>query len=280
MTTGLNSRQSLVELIDEALDSLIERLRRADADEAEKLLRILAIEEIGNLAKIDVGRKFRKGVPEVILAEGKRPEDVAEIALRMLNERERAIISRATREQIDVIKKVAPNDVILQVDNRVSMIVIKKKGFEVKRTGGKVGILTAGTSDISIAEEARVIAEETGCEVITAYDVGVAGIHRLFPYLKEMIEKDVDVIVVVAGREGALPSVVAGMVDAPIVAVPTSIGYGLGEKGISALMAMLQACSLGLAVVNIDGGVAAGAVAALIANRVAKFRKSKNENHP
>ncbi|RLI44641.1 nickel pincer cofactor biosynthesis protein LarB [Candidatus Bathyarchaeota archaeon] len=265
-------------MLREVLEKLVKG--QISVDEAEKLLRILAIEEIGNLAKIDVGRKFRKGVPEVILAEGKRPEDVAEIALRMLNERERAIISRATREQIDVIKKVAPNDVILQVDNRVSMIVIKKKGFEVKRTGGKVGILTAGTSDISIAEEARVIAEETGCEVITAYDVGVAGIHRLFPYLKEMIEKDVDVIVVVAGREGALPSVVAGMVDAPIVAVPTSIGYGLGEKGISALMAMLQACSLGLAVVNIDGGVAAGAVAALIANRVAKFRKSKNENHP
>ncbi|MFQ6080910.1 MAG: nickel pincer cofactor biosynthesis protein LarB [Candidatus Bathyarchaeia archaeon] len=241
-------------------------------DEAEKLLRIWAIEEIGSLARIDVSREFRKGVPEVILAEGKRSEDVAEIALRMLNEKGRAIISRATKEQRDVIKKVTPNDVFLHVDNKVGLMVIKKKGFEVKRTGGKVGILTAGTSDIPVAEEVRVIAEEMGCEVITAYDVGVAGIHRLFPPLKEMIEKDVDVIVVVAGREGALPSVVAGMVNVPIIAVPTSIGYGFGEKGISALMAMLQACSLGLAVVNVDGGVAAGAVAALIANRVAKFK--------
>ena len=112
-----------------------------------------------------------------------------------------------------------------------------------------------------------------GCEVITAYDVGVAGIHRLIPPLKEMIAGDVDVLIVVAGREGALPTVVAGMVDLPVIAVPTSVGYGLGEKGISALIAMLQSCSLGLAVVNIDGGVAAGAIAAMIANRIAKFKR-------
>lgn len=259
------------------LREVLERLVKGQIslDEAEKLLKIFAIEEIGNLAKIDVGREFRKGVPEVILAEGKRPEDVAEIALRMLDEKGRAIISRATKEQMHAIKVVVPSEAFLQVDDKVGLMVVKRKGFEVKRTGGKVGILTAGTSDIPVAEEARVIAEEMGCEVITAYDVGVAGIHRLFPPLKEMIKKDVDVIVVVAGREGALPSVVAGMVDAPIVAVPTSIGYGLGEKGVSALMAMLQACPLGLAVVNIDGGVAAGAAAASIANRVAKFKKSK-----
>ncbi|KYH39684.1 MAG: hypothetical protein AYL32_015300, partial [Candidatus Bathyarchaeota archaeon B26-2] len=114
--------------------------------------------------------------------------------------------------------------------------------------------------------------EEMGCEVTTAYDVGVAGIHRLIQPLKEMIAKDVDVLIVVAGREGALPTVVAGMVDVPVIAVPASIGYGLGEKGVSALMAMLQSCSLGMAVVNIDGGVAAGATAALIANRTARFR--------
>jgi len=257
-------------MLREVLEKLVKG--KISMDEAEKLLRIFAIEEIGNLARIDVGREFRKGVPEVILAEGKRPEDVAEIALRMLNEKGRAIISRATKGQIHAIKRGVPREAFLQVDDKIGLMVIKKKSFEVKRTGGKVGILTAGTSDIPVAEETRVIAEEMGCEVIAAYDVGVAGIHRLFPPLKEMIEKDVDVIVVVAGREGALPSVVAGMVDVPIIAVPTSIGYGLGEKGISALMAMLQACSLGLAVVNVDGGVAAGAMAALIANRVAKFK--------
>jgi len=118
-----------------------------------------------------------------------------------------------------------------------------------------------------------VTAEEMGCEVYSAYDLGVAGIHRLMKPLEEMIMKDVDVVVTVAGREGALSSVVAGMVDVPVIAVPTSNSYGFGEKGLSTLMAMLQSCSLGLAVVNIDGGVAAGAMATLIANRAAKFRK-------
>jgi NCAIR mutase (PurE)-related protein len=112
-----------------------------------------------------------------------------------------------------------------------------------------------------------------GCTVYTEYDIGVAGIHRLLEPLKELIIKDVDVLVVVAGREGALPSVVAGMVNIPVIAVPTSNSYGFGEKGISTLMAMLQSCSLGIAVVNIDSGVAAGATATLIANRAAKFRK-------
>jgi len=259
-----------VDMLREVLEKLVKG--QISMDDAEKLLRILAIEEIGNLARLDVGREFRKGIPEVILAEGKRPENVAEIALRMLNKSGRVIVSRATKDQVDIIRKVTPNDVFLQVDNGVGMVIVKKKDFEVKKTGGKVGILTAGTSDIPVAEEARVVAEEMGCEVITAYDVGVAGIHRLLSPLKEMIGRDVDVVIVVAGREGALPSVVAGLIDAPVIAVPTSVGYGLGEKGVSALMAMLQACSLGIAVVNIDGGVAAGAVAALVANRVARAK--------
>jgi NCAIR mutase (PurE)-related protein len=259
----------------EKLRELLEKLVRGQIsiDEAERLLRILAIQEVGNLARIDVNREFRKGIPEVISAEGKTPEEVTEIAFSMLKERGRAIISRATREQLSTLEKAVPKDAVLQVNNKAGMAVIKGKEFEVEETGGKVGILTAGTSDIPVAEEARVIAEEMGCQVTTAYDVGVAGIHRLFAPLKEMVKRDVDVIIVVAGREGALPSVVAGMVDVPIIAVPTSIGYGLGEKGTSALMAMLQACPLGLAVVNIDSGVAAGAVATLIANRVAKFRE-------
>lgn len=243
--------------------------------DAEKLLRLLAIDEISNLAKVDVNRELRKGIPEIILAEGKTPEDLAEIALKMLDEKGRVIVSRADKEQIEVIKKAAPDDSVLQVNDKVGIAAIKKKNFEVEKTGGKIGILTAGTSDIPVAEEAKVIAVEMGCEVVTAYDVGVAGIHRLLPPLKEMIEKDVDVLIVVAGREGALPSVVSGLVDLPVIAVPTSVGYGFGDKGVSALMAMLQACSLGLAVVNIDGGVAAGAVAVLTANRAAKFRRSQ-----
>lgn len=254
---------------------LLEKLVKGEIsiDKAERLLKILAIEKVGSLARIDVNREVRRGIPEVISAERKTPEEVTEIALSMLNKNGRAIISRVTKEQTTAIEKAVPKNAFLQVHERAKIIVIKKKGFKVEKTGGRVGILTAGTSDIPVAEEARIIAEEMGCEVITAYDVGVAGIHRLFSPLKTMLEKDVDVIIVVAGREGALPSVVAGMVDVPIIAVPTSVGYGYGEKGTSALMAMLQACPLGLAVVNIDSGIAAGAVATLIANRVAKFRR-------
>ena len=244
-------------------------------EEAEKLLKIVTIEEIEAIAKLDVKRHVRTGVPEIILAEGKDPEDLAKIVMKVLERNGRAIVSRIENDHIEAIKKIVPSIANMQINKKAKMIVIKKKEFTVEKTGGKVGIITAGTSDIPVAEEARIIAEEMGCEVFTAYDVGVAGIHRLFPSLKKMIEKDVDVLIVVAGREGALPSVVAGMVDIPVIGVPTSIGYGLGEKGISALTAMLQACSLGLAVVNIDGGVAAGAVAALIANRVVKARGTK-----
>jgi len=242
-------------------------------DEAERLLRVLAVEEVGNLARIDIGREYRKGIPEIILADGKNPKDLAEISLRMLSESGRAILSRVTREQIEAVVNSLPKDATIQIYDKARIIVIRKKGLVVEKIGGKIGILTAGTSDIPVAEEARIIAEEMGCQVITSYDVGIAGIHRLLPSLKKMIAEDVDVIIVVAGREGALPSVVAGMIDVPVIAVPTSIGYGLGEKGVSALMAMLQSCSLGLAVVNIDGGVAAGAIATLIANRVAKYRR-------
>jgi len=162
---------------------------------------------------------------------------------------------------------------IVEVHERARIVVLKREGFRVERTGGKVGILTAGTSDIRIAEEAGVIAEEMGCEVLRAYDVGIAGLHRLFEPLKEMIREDVDVLIVVAGREGALASLVAGLVDIPVIAVPSSSGYGFGGRGLSALMSMLQSCPLGLAVVNIDGGVPAGVVASLIANRVAKYRR-------
>ncbi|MCD6528793.1 nickel pincer cofactor biosynthesis protein LarB [Candidatus Bathyarchaeota archaeon] len=242
-------------------------------DKAERLLKVLAIEEVGNLARIDIGREFRKGIPEIILGEGKAPKDLVEITLKMLSRSGRAIVSRVTEEQIEALKNALPEDSILQVHEKARIVVVKRRGFKVEKSGGKVGILAAGTSDIPVAEEARIIVEETGCEAITAYDVGVAGIHRLLSPLKRMIDEDVEVIVVVAGREGALPSVVAGLVDIPVIAVPTSIGYGLGGKGVSALIAMLQSCSLGLAVVNIDGGIAAGAVAALIANRATRFKR-------
>ena len=242
--------------------------------EAEKILQLLAIDEVGCLAKLDGNRGLRKGIPEIILAEGKSASDVAEISQRMVAKCGRAIVSRCTKEHILAVKEAFQNDVQMEINDKARMVVVKKKGFSITPSGGRIGILTAGTSDIPVAEEAKIIAQEMGCTVYSTYDVGVAGIHRLIEPLKQVFSNDVDVVVVVAGREGALASVVSGLVDVPVIAVPTSNSYGFGEKGLSALMAMLQSCSLGLAVVNIDGGVAAGAVATLVANRAAKFRKN------
>ena len=242
-------------------------------EEAEKLVRLQAVAELEGVAKIDFNREQRKGIPEVVLAENKMPSDVVEITLRMMRESGRVIVSRCSQEHIQALRDGLPRGAVFQVNEKARMAVVKNRDFSVKATGGKIGILTAGTSDIPVAEEAKVIAEEMGCQVFASYDLGVAGIHRLLSPLKDLIMKDVDVVVVVAGREGALCSVVAGLVNVPVIAVPTSNSYGFGEKGVSTLMAMLQSCSLGLAVVNIDAGVAAGAMATLIANRAAKFRK-------
>ena len=138
----------------------------------------------------------------------------------------------------------------------------------IKKTGGKVGIIAAGTSDIDIGEEARLVCESMNCDCLCSYDVGIAGLHRIFPVIKQFIESEVSVIIVVAGMEGALASIVTSVADVPVIGVPTSIGYGYGEKGVAALASMLQSCSLGLTVVNIDNGVGAGAAAANIANRI------------
>jgi NCAIR mutase (PurE)-related protein len=260
------------------LREVLEKISRKELsiEEAEKLLRFQAIEEIGSCAKIDVNREFRNGIPEIILAEGKSVRDLVEISSKLLSKSGRVIISRCSQEQVEALRGTARNKDIFQINERAKMVIIRKTNVSVRKTGGKIGILTAGTSDIGVAEEAKVLAEELGCEVLTAYDVGVAGIHRLMTPLKDFVLKDVDVMIVVAGREGALASVVAGLVDVPVVGVPTSNSFGFGEKGLSALMSMLQSCSLGLAVVNIDSGVAAGAVASSIANRAAKFRIPHN----
>lgn len=252
---------------------VLERLIKGEVsiDEAERLLKANIIIEVQELAKLDVGRGIRKGVPEIVLAEGKEADELVLIAERLLEQAGRVIISRTNPRHIEALNNRFQKE-RLEVYEKARMVVIKKMGFSVKPTGGRIGVITAGTSDIPVAEEARIVAKEMGCEVYTAYDVGVAGVHRVFHALKEMVENDVDVLVVVAGREGALPSVVTSLVDVPVVGIPTSIGYGLGRKGLSALTAMLQSCALGLAVVNIDGGVSAGAMAALIANRVARYR--------
>ena len=234
--------------------------------------RLLAVKELATLARLDVGREIRKGIPEVILAEGKEVRDTVRLAKAMVARTGRAIISRADNDCVSLLRSKVRDGERVHFSSRSRIAIIKSKGFRVKPSGGRVGLLTAGTSDIPVAMEAGTIAEEMGCQTLAYYDVGVAGLHRLFQPLTELLKWDADVIIVVAGREGALPTVVAGIADVPVVGLPTSKSYGFGQKGLASLAAMLQSCSLGMSVVNIDSGVGAGAVAAMIANRVGLAR--------
>ena len=238
-------------------------------DEAQKLLRIRSIEDVRN-ATLDIHRESRTGVPEVVWAQDKSPAKVVEIASALVEAEGRAIVSRASVEHVEALQEALSPEWELQVSEEASLVVVRRREAERRKLGRKIGVMTAGTSDVAVAEEARIIAQEMGCDVIAAYDVGIAGFHRHLRPLKQMIEANVDAIVVVAGMEGALPSVVASLVDVPVIGVPSSVGYGFGGKGIGALTSMLQSCSPGLCTVNIDNGFGAGAFAALIANRVAR----------
>lgn len=232
--------------------------------------------ELGTCARPDFGRERRKGVPEVILAESKQPDDVVAITRVFLEGTGRAMVSRVGPDLLARLQREF-SEYSIEAYGGSRTLVIRVPGATVPRSGGKVGIVTAGTSDIPVATEAQVMAQEMGCEVLTAFDVGVAGIHRVFKPLKAMLEASVDAIIVAAGMDGALPSVIAGLVDVPVIGLPTSTGYGLGGRGVTALLSMLQTCSPGLAVVNIDNGVGAAATAALIANRAALAREAGAE---
>jgi hypothetical protein len=253
--------------ISDILDSV--KNGKISINEAKKQLSLYSIEEIENFAKIDLGREVRKGIPEVVFAERKENSEIKKIIKNVLKKRNSIVISRIPKENYqDICNYCKKNDFKLSVGQNCTTILVYKKPL--KKTKGKIGIITAGTSDIGIAEESRLMCESMNCDCITSYDVGIAGLHRIFPVLKEFIKSEVDVIIVVAGMEGALASVVSSTVNVPIIGVPTSIGYGYGEKGVAALAAMLQSCSLGLTVVNIDNGIGAGAAAAKIANQINK----------
>lgn len=247
--------------------------RRQGLDElACALMRgLVAGRPVPEVAHPDLEREERRGMPEVVLAEGKRPEHVIEIAAAFLAARGRAIISRASPPLARRLKARFA-DCAVESHALARLVVVRRPDFRATPTGGIVGLITAGTADLPVAEEARAIAQQMGCTVITAYDVGVAGLHRLLAPLHQMLEGGVDAIIVAAGMDGALPSVVAGLVDVPVIGLPTSVGYGAGGQGLAALLSMLQTCSPGLVVVNIDNGIGAGATAALIANRVARAR--------
>jgi len=223
-------------------------------------------------ARPDFQREHRKGVPEVIMAHSKSVAQCRQIIVSFLERAGRAILSRVSPELEEcLIEEYGAGGFEWYPASR--MAILRREGFRARDTDGRVGILTAGTSDQAVAEEAAIICREMGCSVHSVYDVGVAGLHRLFDPLRELLEDHhVDVMIVAAGMDGALPSVVSGLVDVPVIGLPTSVGYGMGGQGRAALLAMLQTCSPGLAVVNIDNGVGAGAMAALIANRAAAAR--------
>jgi len=230
-------------------------------------------------ARPDFGRQGRVGVPEVILADGKSLGDALAITRHFIERDGRALLSRVSLELEGRLRQAwEQEDAEMTWYPRARAVVIRRIDQTIPLNNGRVGVLTAGTSDVPAAEEAVMLLREMGCEVYTAYDVGVAGLHRLFDPLNQMIgEHDVDALIVAAGMDGALPSVVSGLVDIPVIGLPTSIGYGMGGKGESALLSMLQTCSPGLAVVNIDNGIGAAAMAGLIASRAARCRGAQTK---
>ncbi len=237
------------------LTKLLENVRagKTDIKTALNRLKHLPFEDVV-YAHIDHHRSIRHGMPEVIYCEGKTVEQITGIAKRMLKAGSDVLATRASEKVYKAIKKL-DRRAMYHKDSRAIVIQHKKK----KPTKGVVLVLTAGTSDIPIAEEAAVTAEALGSSVQTVYDVGVAGIHRLFS--KKDFLDSARVIVVVAGMDGALPSVVGGLVDKPVIAVPTSVGYGAGFQGLAPLLTMLNSCASGVAVMNIDNGFGAGVLA-------------------
>ncbi len=230
-------------------------------------LRSKEVRYLDEFAVLDLGRPARKGVPEVVYAPGKTPEQVARICEVLLSAGERVVVSAPSPEAKAQIRHHLP-DVPLRSAGRA---VVVGSG-EPAPSGGRVGAISAGTSDLPVLEEAVAVAREMGADVRSFHDVGVAGIHRLAAPLEELRRFDPDCLMVAAGMEGALPSVVSGLVSVPVIGLPTSTGYGLGGDGTAAILGMLQSCSPGLSVVNVDNGVGAGATAALIANRAALGR--------
>ncbi len=229
--------------------------KKIKIDEAIKKLKFLPFEDLG-FAKLDHHRALRKGFPEVVFCQNKTTEQVINIVKKLVANNSDVIATRATEEIFNEFKKYFKNAQY----NKISKTLIIQKNKKLKK--GKILVLSAGTSDINVAEEAAVIAEAMGNKVERLYDVGVAGLHRLLSNKEKL--SDANVLIIVAGMDGVLPSVVSGLVGKPIIAVPTSVGYGASFKGIAPLLTMLNSCSPGVVVVNIDNGFGAGYFASLI----------------
>lgn len=242
----------------ESLRKLFEQVRRGklSADEAVARLRHMPFEELG-FAKVDHHRRLRAGMPEVVLAEGKTSRQVASIFARLAKAGGNVLATRASREHFAAVRKAVRK---AEYHELARAIVLQRDHARYGK--GTIAVVSAGTSDIPVAEEAVVTAEVMGNDVEHLYDVGVAGIHRLLAHRAALTEARV--LIVCAGMEGALPSVVGGLVRVPVIAVPTSVGYGASFKGLAALLGMLNSCASNVSVVNIDNGFGAGYVASMI----------------
>jgi len=245
------------------IKTLLEQVKNAEIsiDEAAETLKDLPYKEMG-FANIDNHRALRTGYPEVIFCQGKTPAQIRDIMCELVKKGGNIMGTRATAEDYEAVKEALPQAVLFETARIIAVFDEQKKANENLPT---VAVVTAGTADIPVAEEAAVTAEILGNKVNRIYDVGVAGIHRLFDKLTQI--READVVIAVAGMEGALASVVGGLVDSPVIAVPTSIGYGANLEGISALLSMLNSCANGVAVVNIDNGFGAAYMAAVINKR-------------
>ena len=242
---------------------------KIELERANSEIRSMGYVPVSDIAKIDTFRRHRTGIMEAILEEGKAPEDVVKIAKAQVSAMRRTLITRldekSSRALVDAFE---PEDIEWSLHKTTAVV---SNGVPAPKSGGKVAIISAGTADIMVAEEARMVASEMGCKTQVIYDVGVAGFHRLVNEMLKLENYKPDAIVVAAGREGTLPTVVSGLVDVPVIGLPVSTGYGAGARGEAALLSMLQSCSV-LSVVNMDAGFVAGSFAARIANKMAEMR--------
>ena len=237
--------------------------RRMTTHEAHRHLKASQEKNLG-FARIDTDRLRRRGLPEVIFSPGKTPRQVADIVAALAAAGQNVLATRATPEQFAAVREAFPKAIYHEAPRAITLDVVPAP-----RPIGLVAVLSAGTTDIPVAEEAALTAERMGARVARVYDVGVAGLHRVLNHLPLL--KKACAMIIAAGMEGALPSVVGGLTDCPIIAVPTSVGYGTSMQGIAALLAMLNTCVPGITVVNIDNGFGAGVAAALINRTPEKF---------
>ena len=259
---------------DHILRKLLDSVQRGtlEVDEAISQLRSLPYEQVGDFARVDHHRTLRCGFPEVIFGSGKSPEQIIRILQSMMDKSGRALVTRVDAQTYAAVRAEFPQAIYHASARAITLGQMQERDLQ-----PGVLVITAGTADIPVAEEAALTAQMTGSQVERLYDVGVAGLHRLLD--QAQLLQQANVLVVVAGMEGALASVVGGLVSAPVIAVPTSVGYGASFQGLAALLSMLNTCAPGVAVVNIDNGFGAGYMAGMINRRFAQGQKPDRERN-